>query len=155
MVSRTRGSKGRQPVKSKHFAFDGGLNLVDPPLSTPDGMLLGVSNFELRVRGGYRRIDGIERFDGNLLPSEASYWMLDFDAGDIAEPPIGSGIHGDASGANGEVGSMILTSGTWAGGDAAGHFILFNVTGTFQDNETIHFTGVGDGFNHGFSNGIG
>lgn len=154
-MNRSRGTKHRQPVKTKYFSFDGGLNLVDPPLSTPDGMLLGVSNFELKVRGGYRRIDGIERFDGNLLPSDASYWVLNFDAGDITEPPIGSEAHGNTSGAKGEVGSITLMSGSWVGGDAAGYFILFNVTGTFQDDEIIHFTGAGDGFNYGFSNGFG
>ncbi len=152
---RRTGPRKRAPVQTRYFPFDGGLNLVDPPLSTPDGMLLGASNYELRVRGGYRRIDGHERFDGQNSPSEASYWVLNFDAGDTVEPPIGSVIHGDTSGANGEVGIITLTSGSWAGGDATGYFILFSVTGTFQDGEVIHFTGAGDGFNHGFSNGVG
>ena len=54
------------------------------------------------------------------------------------------------------MGGMIsLTSGTWAGGDAAGDIILFGVTGIFQDNEAISFTGAGDGFDGGFSSGFG
>ena len=29
------------------------------------------------------------------------------------------------------------------------------VVGTFQDNETLSFTGAGDGFDSGFSSGFG
>lgn len=151
-----RGRTKKKPlVKTPYFSFDGGLNLVDPPLLTKDGMLLGVSNYELLVRGGYRRIDGIERYDGHSSPSEQGYWILNFDTGAIVEPGVESIATGGTSGATGAVGLVSLTSGTWAGGDAAGFLVLFNVSGTFQDNEPLSFTNTGDGFSTGFSSGFG
>ena len=142
-------------VKTHYFPFDGGLNLVDAPLDTKEGMVLGAVNYEQRVRGGYRRIEGHERFDGQDSPSDESYWLLNFDAGDLLEPEVDGYAFGFSSGAKGKVGMISLTSGTWAGGDAAGDIILFGVTGIFQDNEAISFTGAGDGFDGGFSSGFG
>ena len=62
----------------KHFPLEGGLNEVTPPLSLKGGELYGVSNYEPGDKGGYRRIDGYERLDGQNSPSEASYWILNF-----------------------------------------------------------------------------
>jgi hypothetical protein len=142
-------------VKTHYFPFDGALNLVDAPLDTKEGMVLGAVNYEQRVRGGYRRIEGHERFDGQDSPSDENYWLLNFDAGDIVEPEIGGYAHGITSDAKGKVGIITLESGSWVGSDAVGFLVLFDVTGTFLNNETINFTGAGDGFNSGYSNGFG
>ena len=118
-------------------------------------MVLGAINYELDVRDGYRRIDGYERFDGQNSPSDASYWILYFDAGDIAEPEVGGTVEGATSGAKGEIGLVVEESGTWAGGDAAGYLVIFQISGTFQDNEAINFLGLGDGFSSAFSSAFG
>ena len=147
--------KPRGNVVSKSFALKGGLNLVDAPLTIPGGMCLSAINYELLTNDGYRRIDGFERFDGQGSPSEASYWIINFDAGSIVDPGVDAGVAGETSGATGKVGLIVITSGAWATNDAAGYIVLFNVVGSFIDTETISFTGANDGFDSGFSAGFG
>lgn len=143
---------GRIP---KHFPLKGGLNEVVPPLSLKGGELYGVSNYEPGEEGGYRRIAGYERLDGQTSPSEASYWILNFEAGDIPEPEIGSTVFCTRDDSKAEVGAFVLESGSWAGNDAAGYLILFELVGFFEDGEPLSFTKAGDGFDTGFSNGFG
>lgn len=140
--------------KVKTIALGGGLDLVTPPSKIPAGRLIGVNNYEPGDQGGYRRIAGFERFNGLPSPSDASYWVLNFDAGDIVEPEVTGICTGATSGAMGEVGLVSLTSGTWAGGTAVGFVVLFDVTGDFIDNETLSFGGANDGFSSGFSSGF-
>ncbi len=54
----------------------GGLNTVSPDDEVLDGQLIHANNVEQTLRGGYRRIDGYERYDGKGLPSEAKYWKV-------------------------------------------------------------------------------
>ena len=117
-------------------------------------MVLSAINYELLTKNGYRRIDGHERFDGQAKPSEASYWVLSFDTGSIVEPAVDATVIGATSGATGKIGLVVLTSGTWAGNNAAGYLVLFNVSGTFVDTEALSFTAANDGFNSGFSAGF-
>lgn len=124
-----------EPVRTKFFALTGGLNLVDPPIQLKPGFLISCLNHELGVRGGYRRIDGIERFDGQTSPSEASYWILGFDNGSV-EVTAGDVVDG-ATGTGLAVIDAVLESGSYAGGDAAGYLVLTEVTTGFVDNETL------------------
>ena len=140
---------------TKHFPLQGGLNEVTPPLSLKGGELYGVLNYEPGAKGGYRRINGYERLDGHSAPSEASYWILNFDAGDIKEPEVGGTVFCTTDGSKAEVGAVVLESGTWAGSDAAGYLVLYNLVGFFEDGENLSFTGAGDGFDTGFSSGFG
>jgi hypothetical protein len=55
-----------------------------------------------------------------------------FTSGGTYEVSEGDTIEGATSGATAVVGRVILNSGTWAGGDAAGILILTSQTGTFQ-----------------------
>lgn len=73
----------------------------------------------------------------------------------MVEPPVGSTLHGVTSGAQSEVGFVVIESGTWAGNDAAGYVVLFCLSGEFIDDEVINFTDVGDGFGSGYSDGFG
>ena len=52
------------------FPMDGGENQVDPVITTKAGELHNSLNYENRKNGGYRRIDGFERFDGRASPAE-------------------------------------------------------------------------------------
>ena len=58
-MRRSYGSRSpNNKVETKSFELKGGLNLVDPPIEIPAGMVLAATNYELLPRGGYRRIDG-------------------------------------------------------------------------------------------------
>ena len=105
-------------------------------------MVLSAVNYELLSRDGYRRIDGYERFDGQTSPSDATYWILKFDAGSaiISE---GNTVDGLTSGASGEaLLDAVIESGSYGGGDAAGYLVLTNLSGNFQDNEPLQVSSV-------------
>jgi len=57
--------------KTKTITCRGGLDLESDPLAIPAGGLILCKNFECKVGGGYRRIGGYERFDGQIPPSLA------------------------------------------------------------------------------------
>lgn len=57
---------------------------------------------------------------------------LAYTSGGTHEIIIGDTVTGSIGGATGYVEDVILTSGTWAAGTAAGTFILLDDTGTFQ-----------------------
>ena len=54
----------------------GGLDLTTPPVRIGAGPILAGVNFVAESIGGYTRIPGYERFDGQAAPSEASYLAL-------------------------------------------------------------------------------
>lgn len=55
-------------TRTAHIAFRGGLNMVTPPLTTPDGYLLDSLNFMPALDDGYARIAGYCRHDGQTEP---------------------------------------------------------------------------------------
>jgi hypothetical protein len=57
---------------------------------------------------------------------------LAFTSGGVTEITAGQTITGATSGATAVVGTVVKTSGTWSGGDAAGFFYFVSQTGTFQ-----------------------
>jgi hypothetical protein len=59
-------------------------------------------------------------------------WELDFTSGGTHEILDGDTITGGTSGETATVGRVILESGTWAGGNAAGRLILTAKSGAFQ-----------------------
>lgn len=122
--------------QTETFILQGGLDLTTTALALPAGRCIAAYNYEAEVRG-YRRLNGYERFDGHTKPSEASYWMLNFDAGSLALVAEDA-VVGVTSGATGRlVINAILTSGTYGGGNAVGTLVMTDVTGTWADNETI------------------
>jgi len=64
---------GMPPVKYSLIQLQGGLDLVTPTLSLPPGIARSSVNFEVAITGGYTRIAGYERFDGQPNPSDAVY----------------------------------------------------------------------------------
>jgi len=146
----------RTPPKrqSTYFPLLGGVNLTDPPNIVTPGEAIGSQNYEHieSEAGGYRRIEGYERFSGLPRPSQASYWVQGFDGG-TDEPSPGEAVKGDSSSAVGIIIAVTVTSGAWATNDAAGDLILVEVSGTFQDNEGLSITNAG--FDTGFSSGFG
>lgn len=65
---------------------------------------------------------------------------VNFDAGQTAEPSVGATVTQDAD-TYGTVVYVDLQSGTWAGNDAAGIILLSDPEGTFEDGESITWSG--------------
>lgn len=129
------------PQLTSTIPLQGGLDLITPPVQIPAGKAIGCGNYESDVKG-YRRIGGFERFDGRPKPSDASYWVLNFDAGTVAIT-AGEVVSGATSSAAGiALVDAVVTSGTYGGGNAAGYLVLYGVVGTFADDENLQVSAV-------------
>lgn len=121
---------------SDFFSFVGGLNLVDPPLQIKPGQCLAGRNYEPYTRGGYERLSGYERFDGQLKPSQAKYWILKFGDGIPAQyPVIGDTVTGDNTGATGMSVGIVHDGGV-------GYVVLVRCEGDFQVGESLTVAGA-------------
>jgi hypothetical protein len=66
-------------------------------------------------------------------------YMMAYDSGGTTyQPVLGDLIIGATSSATGIVLSCSLDSGTWAGGDGAGVIYMYNVSGTWQNDEVFN-----------------
>ena len=135
MTKLTNRSLKPSGLQSSYFPFEGGVNLVEPALSMRAGELVAANNFEVDVRGRYRRLDGYERFDGQTLPSEIIFYRIPFTAGhardsvfdmafstafDMQIPSVGDLVKGASSGAIGSVLSISVEDIT--GDSSSGSF---------------------------------
>jgi len=131
----------RDEIREKSYALFGGLDLATPAIRVDPGRLIAGDNYEASI-DGYRRIDGFERLDGQPAPSDASYSVLNFDAG-TATITEGQTVTGQTSGATGKaIIDMVVSSGAFGSSNAAGYLVLTVVSGTFQDNENLRVGGV-------------
>lgn len=85
-----------------------------------------------------------EPVEGVILAVRLEYLkILAFTSGSVV-PQIGDQISGATGGATGVIEQYEVTSGTWAGGDAAGNIWIRDQSGTFQsenlDNDTASET---------------
>jgi len=121
------------PVKVEYTAFNGGLDTTTPPLNVPPGMCRRAQNYEQDLNGGYRRIDGYERYDGRTSPSSAQYSILtctltgSVSVGDTVTDNAGTSTAVVIATASGQ---LILTKvvGAWPAGNLRKSG---NVVGTF------------------------
>lgn len=109
----------------------GGLDVVTPVQSMNPGRAIALSNFEPHFNGGYRRIDGFERFDGQPKPSEQTF--TGFEVSAVEDIVLGSTVTGVPSGATGEVIGIYEDDGT-RGNDM---LAVTKVTGTFAVGDTL------------------
>jgi hypothetical protein len=79
----------------------------------------------------------------NMYKSSSSGWTqvslgyeLSFDTGSIALAD-GDVVNGHTSGATGTIARVVLESGAWSTGDAAGRLIFASITGTFSASDHI------------------
>lgn len=85
--------------------------------------------------------------DGDLITSACLIWIIPFSSGGTREILPGDTIVGQTSRATAVVQSVLLASGSWAGGDAAGFFVLRNdplpvINGTFgSENVAVQSAG--------------
>jgi len=120
----------------EYYPLVGGEDLVTPPLQIQPGRLLFSENYEPGEAGGYTRIQGYERFDGRPKPSEASFVVLPFDAGEN-EPAVGDEVNGSLSGSTAYVAGFTLTSGDWSTNDAVGLLAVHDADGDFVDDDVL------------------
>jgi hypothetical protein len=173
MTKLTRRQIKPSGLQSDYFPFEGGLNMIEPALSMRAGELVSADNFEVDVRGRYRRVDGYERFDGQTLPSEITFYRIPFTVGtardsvfdsafssafDMQIPSVGDLVKGETSGA---IGSVLQVSveditgddeaGTFSNSDAEGYIYFTVVSGTLQDGETMYFLNKDSAFGSAFN----
>ena len=84
-------------MQSEEVDLAGGMDLVTPALSIAPGALIASQNYESDLNGGYRRMYGCERFDGNPSPSAQTYWNIPCEL--TAAVAVGATITGATSGA--------------------------------------------------------
>lgn len=109
------------------------------------GPVRGVMYFSGTV---YAWRDNVAATQAVMYESSASGWQavafgqeLAFDAGSVMIDD-GDTITGTVSGATANVARVVLESGSWTGGNAAGRLILTSVTGTFGATDNLNVGGV-------------
>ena len=119
-------------VAQEYYPLSGGLDLLTPAIAIESGKVIDSQNYEPEIAGGYRRIDGYERYDGRPSPSTGNYWTLAINQ--TMPIAIGSTIVGGSSGATAR---LIGTFGKT--------LILGRVTGTFNASEVLTVSAVAVG----------
>lgn len=110
---------GFSQIKTDIVPLFGGLDLVTTPVLVPPGRLISSNNFEPDINGGYRRMPGIERYDGHDSPHESDYYIADVVVTGIVA--VGDTITGSTSLATAKVVKVIDYT----------HLLVTRVTGTF------------------------
>lgn len=108
--------------------FPGGLDQTTPSLMLQPGALVAVQNFECAQSGGYARIEGYERYDGQASPSEATYNIVQVDAFTNV-PTVGQTITQAATGATGVIIAVVETP--------LPYMAVTKVTGIFNQTDAI------------------
>lgn len=111
------------------------------------GYSLGTGS-ALNVEVGYIPdvVDVYNLTDGTPITRAFLTRIIPFTSGGPTEIVAGNKIIGATSHATAIVGRVILVSGTWAGGDAAGFFVIANeeLTGTFGSENVLVGSGTND-----------
>jgi hypothetical protein len=111
-------------VHVDYFPLGGGMDLLTPAISMPPGKVIDSQNYEPEIGGGYRRIDGFERYDGRTSPSSKLYWKAAVNLSGVVS--VGNTITGVTSAATSKVLAVVT-----------GYLILGEVTGTYTSGESI------------------
>lgn len=119
-------------TRVSYYPLEGGLDVVTPVQSMNPGRVIALSNFEPHFNGGYRRIDGFERFDGRPKPSEQTFTGFEVSASE--DIVLGSTVTGGTSGATGVVIGIFEDDGVIRGNDM---IAVTKVVGTFVLGETL------------------
>ncbi len=120
-------SNNMPAVRQEYFPLAGGLDLLTPQIAIASGKCFDAQNYEPEISGGYSRIDGYERFDGNASPTSAPYWIMQA-LGTLA---AGNTITGLSSAATARVLAVVGAS-----------VVLARVVGTFAAAESLQVNGT-------------
>lgn len=130
MVSPKRAhSKVAVPVLTPYWAFAGGLDQETPPIRLKPGFCRAASNVEVSIHGGYTRLAGYERYDGQARPSDAQYAILNVTI--TGAYSLGDTLTGATSGATGVIVAVA---------DDASYFVLTKTALVYQA-ETLNIGG--------------
>jgi hypothetical protein len=112
------------------FALGGGLDLITPAVSKKPGYCIAALNYE-PTAGGYRRLRGFERYDGQPAPSEAVAYQVTYDdgglGGNVEQVIAGTRMSGDQLGYAAE--DATLVSGAWGTPTAVGRAPVLHLGG--------------------------
>lgn len=90
-------------VKQQPVMLGLGLDLISPPGYAKPGTCRFALNYEAEFGGGYRSLEGYERYDGRPAPSDAQYFVFEADAGFAPSVAVGDVVTGATSSAGGTV----------------------------------------------------
>ena len=115
------------PIVIDRVDLKGGLDLVTPTLNLAPGMCRDALNFECSITGGYTRIAGYERYDGQTAPSAAGFASIALSATTLLAN--GNLIVGQSSGATASVCGttnlgVTLNGVSFLAGSGSGTFLL-------------------------------
>lgn len=117
-------------LQQVYIPLRGGLDQSTPAIEAESGTLKDSMNFEVNVLGGYRRVDGYERYDGTPLATSYGYFCVQVAA--TIQIVTGTIMTGDTSGASAYV---IAT-------DAQGFVYYVQPTLQFLKGEQIKIDGI-------------
>ncbi len=80
---------------SEVILLDGGLDTASSPLAAKRGGLRACQNYEVGTERGYRRIDGIEIYDGTINPTINNYLRITFRS-ECASAPMSDDVIGQS-----------------------------------------------------------
>ena len=132
-------------LETTFFPLEGGLDTITPQVTIRPGCTIDTENFEIPSEGGYRRIYGYERYDGQASPSQANLTLL-FAATTFAVTSgnVGATVTGASSGTTATIayidpGMSALPNGLPGYQSASGNaYMAVTVqTGTFTAGENI------------------
>jgi hypothetical protein len=83
-------------------AFNGGWDQITPSLSLKPGVIRDCLNAECTAIGGYSRVGGYERYDGQAKPSDATFSIVQV-ISFTNTPTVGQTLTGGSSGASGVI----------------------------------------------------
>lgn len=129
--STTRLGGGQTP---QGVSFPGGLDLTTPTLALQPGALRAGQNFECSQSGGYARIQGYERFDGDAAPSAATYTIVQVSSFTTV-PAVGATLSQPTTSASGTVVVVNNVPG-------ACYIVVTQVTGAFNYTDLLYSTGA-------------
>jgi hypothetical protein len=130
-------------TKSVYYPFNGGLDVVTPALSIDPGFALAMVNYEPWFNGGYRRVDGYERFDGRTKPSAGTAYGVTMSG---LSGVIGIGTSTSTNPNCYQAGTGVTSAATCIvvaavtatqNGTATSYIGITNVAGTFSVGEKI------------------
>lgn len=113
------------PIRDHIVPLRGGLDQKTPTLMLPPGYCRDACNFEVEPTGGYTRVEGYERFDGQVSPSAATYSIVQVTSF-TNTPTVGQTLTGGASGATGQIVAL-----------GSNYMALTLITGSFTTTEAV------------------
>ncbi|MFZ6757973.1 hypothetical protein ACO0K9_12260 [Undibacterium sp. Ji50W] len=111
-------------VRQDYYPLGGGLDLVTPSIAMAPGMVIDAQNYEPAIGGGYRRIDGYERFDGRPSPSAAAYTLV------YVNTTAGIAVGNTVTGASSTATALVLAV-------FSNYLVCSRVSATFQVAESL------------------